>query len=422
MSILEQLVEGIQLPRMVKVRQSFERRIIENISLEVSEQLKACEIQGRIKKGARVAITAGSRGISNLPLILKEIANELKVMGAHPFIVPAMGSHGGATAEGQIKVLRNLGITEESIGVPIKSTMETVQIGTTESGLAVYFDRYAAEADATIVVGRIKPHTSFRGPYESGLAKMIVIGLGKQKGAEICHATGLSAMSKRIEDIARLALKESNIVFGVGIIENAYDETSNIVAIPREKIMDEEPPLLVIAKNNLAKILIDKCDVLIVDEIGKDISGTGMDANIIRRFSSDTIVCEPLAQKIIIFDLTDATHGNANGMGLADITTRRMYEKIDFYETYPNPLTSRIVLSVKIPMVMDTDSQAIRAAMKTCFDVSYDNIRIIRIKNTLKLDEMYISENLLDEVNKNPRIEVLEQPKDIIFDEKGNLF
>lgn len=421
-SILEQLVDGIQLPKMIKVRQKFERPIIEDISSVLREMLNQGEIIGRIKKGNRVAITAGSREISNLPLILREIANVLKEKGASPFIVPSMGSHGGATSEGQTNVLRNLGITEKSIGVPICSTMETVQIGTTESGLPVYFDKYAAEADATVVVGRIKPHTSFRGPYESGLAKMIVIGLGKQKGAELCHATGLSNMSKRIEDIARLAIEKSNIVFGVGIVENAYDETSRVVTVPREKIMDVEPALLVEAKTNLPKILMDKCDVLIVDEIGKNISGTGMDTNIVRRFTCEEMACEPLAQKIVIFDLSKETHGNANGMGLADITTRRMFEKINFYETYPNPLTSKIVFSVKIPMVMDTDSQAVKAAIKTCLDVDYNNIKIIRIKNTLKLDEIYISESLLDEVKENPQIEILDKPKHMVFDEKGNLY
>jgi len=300
--------------------------------------------------------------------------------------------------------------------------MEVVRIGTTDKGIPVCFDKYAYEADATIVVNRIKPHTSFRGSIESGLVKMIAIGLGKQIGAEMCHATGLSNMSARVEEIAKVAIEKSNIAFGIGIIENAYDETSRIVAIPRQKIIDEEPELLIEAKENLPQILFDNCDVLIVDEIGKNISGTGMDTNIVKRFTSEAIVCKPLAQRIVVLDLTKETHGNANGIGLADVCTRRLYEKIDFYETYPNPLTSRVLLSVKIPMVMDNDRLAIKAAVKTCFDIDYDDIRIIRIKNTLKLEEIQVSENLLDEAKKNPRIEILSDPKEMAFDENGNLF
>jgi hypothetical protein len=408
---------------MARIRQKFPRPVLEDIPAVVREQLKKEGILDRVKKGDRVAITAGSRGIANIAVIIREIVSSLKEVGAHPFIIPTMGSHGGATAQGQVEVLHSLGITEEAVGAPIRATMEVVQLGTTKNGLPVCFDKYAAtEADATVVVGRIKPHTSFRGNYESGLAKMIVIGLGKQIGAEICHATGLANMSARIEDIARVAIDKSNIIFGVGILENAYDETCKIVAVPRERIMEDEPALLQEAKSYLPQIPFNKYDVLIVDEIGKNISGTGMDTNVVGRYTSSAVTCEPKVQKIVILDLTEETHGNANGMGLGDICSRRMFAKIDFEKTYANPLTSRVVASVKIPMVMNTDIQAIRAAIKTCLDVDYDKIRMIRIKNTLKVDDMYISEHLLDEARANPLIEILEEPRPMEFDENGNLF
>lgn len=425
MDVLEQLIQDFKIPKMAKVRQHFPRPRIEkeDIPAVIREELQKDGTLNRIKKGDKVAITAGSRGIANIALILKEIVDNVKAAGAHPFIIPTMGSHGGATAEGQVEVLHSLGITEEYVGAPIRATMEVVELGTSENGLPIRFDKYAAtEADATIVVGRIKPHTSFRGKYESGLAKMIVIGLGKQKGAEICHATGLEYMSARIEDITRGALEKSNIVFGVGLIENAFDETCKIVALPSKKIMEEEPILLEEARKNMPQIFIDKYDILIVDEIGKNISGTGMDTNVVGRYTSAAIQCEPRVQRIVILDLTAETHGNANGMGLGDICTRRLFEKIDFAKTYANPLTSRVVPSIKMPMVMNNDSQAIRAAIKTCFDVDYDKIKMVRIKNTLKVDEIYISEHLLDEAKAHPNIEILEEPKPMVFDENGNLF
>jgi len=421
-NIFEQLVQDIKLPKMSRIRQKFLRPVLEDVSGVIREQLQREGVLDRIKNGDKVAITAGSRGIENFAAIVRELVTVLKERGAKPFLVPAMGSHGGATAEGQTAVLRCLGITEETVGAKICSTMEVVRIGTTDKGIPVCFDKYAYDADATIVINRIKPHTCFRGSIESGLAKMIAIGLGKQIGAEMCHATGLSNMSARVEEIARVAIEKSNIAFGIGIIENAYDETSRIVAIPRQKIIDEEPEFLIEAKENLPQMLLGKCDVLVVDEIGKNISGTGMDPNIVKRFTSEAIVCRPLAQRIVVLDLTKETHGNATGIGLADICTRRLYEKIDFYESYPNSLTSRVLMSVKIPMVMDNDRQAMKAAVKACFDIDYDDVRIMRIKNTLKLEEIHISENLLDEAMKNPRIEILSVPKEMAFDENGNLF
>lgn len=420
---MEKMFSGINIPRMVKVKQHFARVAIADISKDMREELGKEGIIERIKNDERVAIAVGSRGIANIPRIVREIVIAVKERGARPFIVPTMGSHGGATAQGQAEVLAELGITEESTGAPIVSSMEVVQIGVSKKGLPVYMDKKSyTEADAIIVTGRIKPHTSFRATYESGLAKMIAVGLGKQVGAEIIHAAGVENIPVRVEKTARETIEKSKIVFAVGIIENAYDETFKIVTIPRELIMDEEPGLLEEAKQLMPSIMFGKCDVLVVDEMGKNISGSGMDPNIIRRNYSGSVKHNPLAQRIAVLDLTRESHGNANGMTNADICSRRFFDKIQFESTYPNPLTNRLAQSVKIPMVMESDSLSIRAAMKTCFDVDYNHMKIIRIKNTLELEHLFISECLLQEAKANLNIEILSEPEYMNFDEYGNLF
>ncbi len=423
MNVFDELVKDYKIPRMVKIKQNFPRPILDDIPQYVKKALHESGVLNRIEKGSRVAITAGSRGIANISLITKEVIVNLKNAGAKPFIIPAMGSHGGATAEGQKEVLESLDLSEEDLGVPVKSSMEVVKIGTTDNNLPVYIDKITAtEADAIVVINRIKPHTTFRGAYESGLAKMITIGLGKQIGAELCHATGPENMSSRIEIIARHILNKTNIVFGVGILENAYDETCGIVVLPGEEIMEKEPNLLKTAWQHMPQIFSKNYDVLVVDEIGKDISGTGMDPNILGRYTSDALIDENFVQRIVVLKLTDKTHGNANGIGLADICTKKAFERLDFQKTYPNCLTTGIVLSVKTPMVMDNDRQAIKAAIKTCFDIDENNVKLIRIKNTLELDQIYISEALLPEARASNLVEFSEQePLPVTFDNQGDL-
>ncbi|GAB6152280.1 lactate racemase domain-containing protein [Desulfosporosinus burensis] len=419
---LEQLLAHVQIPKMVRVRQNFARPILTDIPETVREEMQRPEILGRIKSGDKIAVTAGSRGIANIVLILREVVANLKAIGAEPFIIPTMGSHGGATTEGQVEVLHSLGISEESVGAPIKATMDVVQVGVSAGGMPVYFDKYAATvADATVVINRVKPHTSFRGSYESGLAKMIAIGLGKQRGAECCHSGGSGKMSKRIADIAQTSIEKTNIVFALGIIENAFDETCKIVALPKEEIMTQEPELLEEARTNFPQILFPKYDVLIVNKIGKNISGLGMDPNIIKRFPTLAMQFEPSMQRIVVLDLTDETHGNFHGLGLADVCTKRVFEKIDYNKTYPNPLTSRLPEASKIPMVMENDILAIKAALQTCSNVDYSKIKIVWIKNTLKLDEILISEHLLDQVRSDSRLEIVGDPQPMVFNERGDL-
>lgn len=423
MTVFDELVKDYEIPRMLKVKQNFPRPVLDDIPQQVKKVLHESGDLNKIEKGTRVAVTAGSRGIANIGLITKEVIGVLKTAGASPFIIPAMGSHGGATSEGQTEVLESLALSESDLGVPVKSSMEVVKIGTTDDNLPVYIDKFAAtEADAIVVINRIKPHTTFRGPYESGLAKMITIGLGKQVGADLCHATGPENMSSRVEVIARHILKKTNLVFGVGILENAYDETCDIVVLPGEEIMEKEPDLLHRAWQNMPQIFSKDYDVLVVDEMGKDISGTGMDPNILGRYTSDALQDEDWVQRIVVLNLTERTHGNANGIGLADICTQKAFDKMDFKKTYPNCLTTGIVLSVKTPMVMENDRQAIKAAIKTCFDIDINNVKLIRIKNTLDLDQIYISEALLPEARESSLVEFSEQePLPFAFNDRGDL-
>lgn len=410
------------IPKMCKVRQRFDDFKIIDIEAEVVRKLQRPGTLDRIKPGQSIAITAGSRGVANIARIIKAIVDEVKRVGANPFIIPAMGSHGGATAEGQREVLASYNITEETMGCPIKATMETVQVGVSEYGMPVHMDRFASEADGIIVVNRVKPHTAFRGKYESGLLKMITIGLGKQHGAETCHAESFKYMEKNITAISREALRKCKIIFGVGTVENAYDETRRIEALPADKFFDEEPALLEEAKKCMPSILLNEIDVLIVDEIGKNISGDGMDPNITGTFATPYASGGVSSQRVAVLDLTEETHGNANGLGMADFSTKRAFDKMDFEKTYPNALTSTVIGVIKIPMILPNDRLAVQAAIKTCNCIDYNNPRIVRIKNSLKIAEIYISEALLEEARTNTQIEILGEPAEMAFDREGNLF
>lgn len=414
------IVNHIKLPKMVRVRQNFCRDKVENIPQAVRQELNA-ELLDRISPGDKIAITAGSREIANLAVIIKELVLCLKERGAEPFVVPAMGSHGGATAEGQADVLAGFGITEETMGVPIKSSMEVVQIATTPDGFPVNMDKFAYQADGIIVVARVKNHTSFRAPIESGLTKMVAVGLGKRDGAEVCHGGGIENLAARVRAVGETAIAHSKIKFALGIIENTYDETYKIKAVAAEKIIAEEPALLKEASALIPQILFDSCDVLVVEEAGKNIAGTGMDPNVIRTNYVDTVTYKPLAQRIALLDLTDVSHGNANGMTLADICTQRYFDKIDFSMTYPNSLTNGMLQSCKVPIVMGNDKLAMQAAIKGCYGIDHQNARLIRIKNTLSVGEMLISENLVGAAEDHPDIEVIGEAEEMQFDDNGNL-
>lgn len=422
---VSRLLDGISIPKMFHAKQSFADAKIapEDIPAVVYRELSKPGIGETIKPGMTVVVTAGSRGVANVNVITRSIVDFCKEKGAHPFIVPAMGSHGGALAEGQKELLAGYDITEESMGCPIKSSMETVLLGYSQYGKPVYQDKYAHEADGIIISCRIKPHNAFRGPYESGVCKMMVVGLGKQMGAESVHSDGLGNMARNLPANARVALDRSNILFAIPCVENAYDETSIIEAIPREEIMDREPELLKTAFSNMPSILVGEADVLVVNEMGKNFSGTGVDPNISGTWSTEFGKGGLKVKRTCFLDLTDCSHGNANGMGLADIITARLYEKLDPEVIYPNCFTSTVLRSGMMPPVVATDKEAIQACIRTANQIDRDNCRIVRIKNTLHVGEIMLSQAYYEDVvrGRYKGVTAVSEPEELRFDPQENL-
>jgi uncharacterized protein (DUF362 family) len=411
----------MQFPKVVKVRQDFPRPRVEDVGEALREQCQSDEIKSRIEPGMRVAITAGSRGISGIENILRSLVQILRDAGAKPLIVPAMGSHGGATAEGQVEILSSLGVTEESVGAPIESSMEVVELGETESGVPVYIDRIASEADGVVIVGRIKQHTDFRSRLESGLLKMSAIGLGKHAQALALHAHGVEGIRDYMVEAGRKVFESGKVLFGVGIVENAYEETAIIEAIPPERVVEREAELLRESAKLMPRLPVSEMDVLFVDELGKNFSGTGMDTNIIGRFRILGVE-EPESPKVkylIVSDVSEASHGNALGVGLADFTTQRLFEKIDFEAMNQNVLTSTFPERAKIPMVLASDREALEAAIRCNWGVEPEDTRFVRIPNTLHLRYACLSENLLEEALANGNVEVVEEAAEMEFDEDG---
>ncbi|WP_207724736.1 lactate racemase domain-containing protein [Thermanaerosceptrum fracticalcis] len=420
MHIVEQAVDDVIIPRFVKVRQVFPAPVLTDIPGTLRNELAKHEIKERIKPGQKVAICVGSRGIANIATITRETVSYVKELGATPIIIPTMGSHGTATAEGQRAILAEFGITEEAMGAEIVSCMDVVEVGRIADGTPVFVDKHLPGMDAVIIVNRIKPHTSFSGPIESGIIKMSVIGLGKHKGAETCHQLSFKNFANRLLEMSRIVFKTVPIVFGVALIENPYDETAEIHCVPAEKVEEIEPVLLEKAKSYMPRILFNPLDVLIVDEIGKNISGSGADPNVTGKFTSEHKKADfTPPRRIVIRDLTPETEGSAVGMGQADFVTQRLYDKFDLAKTYINCITSTLTINGLLPMVMRNDYYAIKAAMKTCNLLNLNDARIVRIKNTLKIEEIYISENLLPEAKVNPNIEILTGPFELKFDEEG---
>jgi hypothetical protein len=406
--------------RLTKIRQRFPRERIDDVAGTVTAQLAA--IRGAIKPGASIAIAAGSRGIANIARIVKAAADFVRDAGARPFVFPAMGSHGGATAAGQAELLASYGITEPAMGCPIRATMEVVELPNDGLKTKLFMDRFAWESDGVIVVNRIKPHTDFHGDFESGLVKMMIIGLGKERQAFEMHSFGVHGLRDLVPQAARRLLTMGKILAGIGIVENAYDETAIIEAIPAANIWTREPQLLAQAKQNMPSLPVDELDVLIVDRFGKNISGTGMDTNIIGRthIFGEPEPASPRIRMIVVTDLTDESHGNATGMGFADIFTRRLYRKIDFPVTYKNVTTAGFPDRAKLPMIMETDREAVDLALRGagCREVSL--ARVARIRDTLHLGEVLVSDAVLAEVRGQQHIERAGEPA-APFDAAGTL-
>ena len=395
-----------------RVRQHFARPIITDVETAIREQWS--QYAKLIQPGASIAIAVGSRGIANLSRIVKAVVDQVQKAGAKPFIIPAMGSHGGATAEGQAALLESYGIKNATLGCAIRSSMEVVELERN----ALFMDRFAWESDGVILINRIKPHTDFHGEFESGLVKMAVIGLGKEKQAHHFHSFGVHGLRDLIPEAGKRILSMGKVVLGVGIVENAYDETAMIEVMPADKIFAREPELLAIAKKNMPRLPVNNLDVLIVDELGKNISGTGMDTNVIGRvrIAGEPEPDEPQIGSIVVRDLTPETQGNATGMGLADVVTRRFSQKIDYASTYTNIVTSGFLERGKLPVVAESDSHAFEIALRAagCRDVAA--ARVVRIKNTLQLGSLFVSAAVRHEIKGRSDIEIVGEETDLLAD------
>ncbi|WP_099156996.1 lactate racemase domain-containing protein [Virgibacillus ndiopensis] len=399
---------------LYEIEQIFNGEKLNDLKNTIRIELQRNEKLNSLPKDAEVAITAGSRGIENIVTILKEVVSYLKEKGLKPFIVPAMGSHGGATSEGQVEILRHLGITEESVKAPIRSSMEVLKIGTTPDNLPVYMDKFAYQADAIIVINRIKVHTAFRGKVESGLSKMVTIGLGKQKGASFVHGQGANKMEHNIIEVSKYALEHAPICMGLAIVENGYDQTSVIKGINVESWHEQEANLLKHSKQLMPSIPIKDVDVLIVEEMGKCFSGTGMDPNIIGRWRIEGVPepVEPNIKRIVVLDLADKSYGNAQGVGLADFTTEKLIEKIDRKSTYMNAITATYLQRAMFPLFYESEQKAIESALLSLGpEVDREEITLIQIANTLHLSRLYISKSVLDKLENNIDYKVIRKIK-----------
>jgi len=408
-------------PRMIRVRQTFPRPRVADIPAAVRQALGAAAL--RVKSGDTVAVGAGSRGIANIDAIVGATVRWLKELGARPFVFPAMGSHGGGTAEGQLSVLEHYGITETTMGCPVRATMDVVQVGEA-LGLPVWLDGLAAEADWIGIVNRVKPHTDFKGSIESGLFKMMTIGLGKHRGAIQYHRANIHhGYETVITSVGREMLAKARIGFGVGIVENGYDETAHVEAFQPEDLEAGERRLLKSAREWMARLPFSPIDVLVVEEMGKNISGSGMDTNVIGRPSNphEPFPNDPKILWIVTLDLTDESYGNAVGIGNADFTTRRLVEKIDMKPTLINAITACAPGGAKVPATFETDREAVETALSCIGLTPPSSARVIRIKNTLMLGEIEVSEAYAAELARRPDLTPLGDAAPLPFDAAGRL-
>lgn len=423
--IVSGFLKDVAIPAMFHARQTFPREVIqpEEIPSVVERELSQPQFLEKIKPGMKIAITAGSRGIRNVDIITKAIVDFVKTRGANPFIVPAMGSHGGATAQGQKDMLAAFGITEEAMGCPIRSSMEVVELGYSSLGRRVVLDKNAYESDGIIVSCRLKPHNAFRGTHESGPCKMMTVGLGKQVGAQVVHSDGMGRIAQNIPTMAQVVLEKAPILFAIPCIENAYDETCRIEAILPEHILEREAELLKYAFTNMPSLIVGAGDVLVVDKIGKNFSGTGVDPNITGTFSTEYAKGGIQVQRTCFLNLSQESHGNALGCGLASAITSKIFDEMDIEQMYPNCFTSTVLASARIPCVVATDKEAIQLCIRTCNGLGDKPVRVVRIANSLHIDQIMLSEAYYEDVKagKYPGVEALDEPKPLVFDQEDNV-
>jgi len=414
----------MKFPKMALVEQQFDTQLIADIPSAVRLEMGKLGLDEKVKSGDSVAITGGSRGIANIDMVLRTIVEEIKGLGGNPFIFPAMGSHGGATAEGQIKVLETLAITEKTMGCPIKSDMEPIFLGEAAMGYPVNVDKNAMQADHIVVVNRVKPHTKFQGSIESGLMKMMAIGMGKQKGALYYHKAAVRlTFQKIVETVGLEVMARCPILLGLATVENAFHETCVLRAFRPHDILEGEKALLKVAYERMAKLPFDEIDVLVVDRIGKDISGTGMDTNVTGR-NADLLgdfTTRPRVKRVFVRDLTQKTEGNATGIGLADFTTTRLVDKMDKHKTWMNVITGIAPEKGAIPIYFDTDREVLRACFDTIGDIPANEAKVVHIQDTLTVQRISVSKAYAEEIRESRKLKQITEWKDMTLDSQGNL-
>ncbi len=408
------------LPQFVTVRQNFSLETLADIDGAVAEQFR--RFSHVDLAGKTVAVGVGSRGIRQQPIVVKALIGHLKAAGADPFLFPAMGSHGGGSAEGQEAVLASYGFTEATMGAPVRSSLEVVELDTLDDGTPVYCDKLASEADWIVVCNRVKPHTSFRAEHESGLVKMLAIGAAKHAGATALHFHGMENFDRYLPAAAGMFLDRANVLFGVAMVENAREDMRHLEFVGPEAIFERDAALLEIAKASIPRLFFDAMDVLIVDQIGKDISGAGLDPNVTGRTAEGgTFDGCPSINRIVLRDLTDKTEGNATGLGIGDVTTQKFAAKIDWTKTYVNIVTSGSLSGAKLPLVADNDRDAIGIAIRGCAGVHPEDARIVRIRNSLEMTNLWASVAMIAQIEGNPDLQVTSDPFDCVFDDDGNI-
>jgi hypothetical protein len=412
------VTEPIDRIRLYPITQQRQQPVIRDIAGTVREQIRSNPSLQKLARGSRIALAVGSRGINHLSIYVQSAVATLKEMGVQPFVVAAMGSHGGATSEGQRALLEHYGVHEKSLGVPVLTDMAAEQIGVNRSGVPVYWDVNALSADGVIAIGRIKPHTDFHGRYESGIAKMLVIGLGKQRGATVHHAYGAPGLRDLIPQSAEVVLAKTKFLFGLAIVENADDEPGLIRTLDRDNVLAEEPGLLQQARDWMARLPFDELDLLVIGECGKNYSGTGMDTNVLGRLllEGETDPLKPKITRICLLDLSPETEGNATGVGLADLITTRLANKIDKAKSDMNCLTSCCLLRSKIPIDMPTDRACIAMGMQTCWQPSLDRLRMAVIPNTLELNHLWASAAAIAPIKHYPEVMIGDKETRLPFD------
>ena len=410
--------ENAVYPKMYRIRQNFSNDKVDDIKAEVFKEFNLIDLKDKIKKGGSIGVTCGSRGINNIDKIVKAVVDYVRECGGVPCIIPAMGSHGGATAEGQKHVCEKFGVSEEAMGCQIRSSMDTVVLGKTKDGVEVYFDKNAYECDGIIVVNRVKRHTDFIAKNESGIVKMVSVGLGKQKGANAMHINGLG---KTIPEICEIALEKAPIIAGLAIVENAHEETCILKAVKKENFISEDARLLEVSNSLVPSLPCRDIDILVVREMGKQYSGTGMDTKVIGRMKilGEAEPDYPCIKKLVVLRLSKDSYGNALGIGLADLTVKKLVDEIDYDAMYSNLVTTTFLERGKVPVHFDTDRESIDVAFKTIGAVEPENARLMVIDNTLNIGEMLVSESIYNDIK--DKVELIEEDVKLEFDEEGSL-